>query len=38
MRRSVFIATLAALLGALCVPVFAQDAWPSKPVHLIVPD
>lgn len=37
MRRSAFIVTLGALLGAASSTVLAQAAWPSKPVHLIVP-
>ena len=37
MRRSAFIVTLGVLLGAASSTVLAQAAWPSKPVHLIVP-
>jgi tripartite-type tricarboxylate transporter receptor subunit TctC len=37
MRRSAFIVMLGVLLGAASSTVPAQAAWPSKPVHLIVP-
>lgn len=37
-RRSLLsTAALALSLGALAVPALAQDAWPSKPLRLVVP-
>jgi len=37
MRCSVVIALLVVLLGAWPFEASAQAAWPTKPVHLIVP-
>jgi len=37
MRRREFVAACATLGGAAAWPVLAQDAWPAKPIRLIVP-
>jgi tripartite-type tricarboxylate transporter receptor subunit TctC len=38
MRRSTFLAAIGALLaGPIAAPVAAADAWPSRPIKLVIP-